>query len=90
MGDGRKFTQAEEEFIGMLVSALPPVIARKEVSRHLGGIVAPQTLSNADSAGVGPDVAFRVGRMVTYRTESLARWIVRRYGVIRIACLKTL
>lgn len=86
----KKLTPEEEEFMNTLISNLPPVIARKEVSRYLGGMVATQTLSNADSAGIGPEVAYRVGRVVTYRTESLARWIVDRFGVVRIANLKTL
>ena len=49
-----------------------------------------QTLNNADSAGVGPEVAYRVGRKVVYKTDSLLSWIVDRYGVKRIANLKTL
>jgi len=86
----RELTPVEEEFVTTLVSALPPVIARKEASRYLGGVIASQTLSNADSAGEGPAVAYRVGRAVTYRTEALVRWIVSRYGVIRIESIKTL
>lgn len=57
MRKSRKLSSEEEEFISTLVSSLPPVIARKEVKRYLGGMIAPQTLCNADSAGVGPEVA---------------------------------
>lgn len=90
MRNSKKLSPEEEEFISTLVSGLPPVIARKEVKRYLGGMIASQTLCNADSAGVGPEVAYRVGRVVTYRTESLVRWIVERFGVVRLASLKTL
>lgn len=86
----RKLTAEEEEFISTLVSSLPPVIARKEVNRYLGGMVASQTLSNADSAGMGPEVAYRVGRTITYRTESLVRWVVDRFGVVKVAGFKSL
>jgi len=86
----RKLSPEEEEFISTLVSSLPPVIARKEVARYLGGMVASQTLSNADSAGLGPEVAYRVGRTVAYKTESLVKWVVDRFGVVKIAGLKSL
>lgn len=78
------------EFVALLSERLPPVIARDEVERALGGIVAMQTLTNADSQGKGPEVAYRIGRRVAYRTDSLVRWIVERFGVSRIANLKTL
>ncbi|GAB7081873.1 hypothetical protein [Megalodesulfovibrio paquesii] len=85
-----EFSAEELEFIHTLTNNLPPIIARKEVGKFLGGIIAPQTLSNADAAGEGPEVAYRVGRSVAYRTESLVKWIVERYGVVRLANLKTL
>jgi len=84
MRKSRSYTAEEQEFINTLTANLPPVIARKEVGRFLGGIVARQTLSNADAVGLGPDVAYRVGRAVTYRTESLVKWVVERFGVVRI------
>ncbi len=90
MNTAKTYTSVEQDFINTLVASLPPVIARKDVRRFLGGVVSPQTLSNADAAGVGPAVAYRVGRTVIYRTESLAKWVVERFGVVRIANLKTL
>jgi len=90
MSDSKTYTPEEQEFISTLTANLPPVIARKEVGKFLGGVVAPQTLSNADSVGLGPEVAYRVGRAVAYRTESLVRWVVERFGVARIANLKSL
>lgn len=67
----RKLTPEEKEFMNTLISNLPPVIARKEVSRFLGGVVATQTLSNADSAGMGPEIAYRVGRV--YLSDQIAK-----------------
>ena len=81
MAKPKKLTKIEKKFVHTLLSNLPPVIARKEVTRFLGGIVAPQTLSNADASGEGPEDAFRVGNSVVYRTESLVRWIVDHFGV---------
>ena len=81
MGKANRLTKIEKKFVQTLLANLPPVIARKEVTRFLGGIVAPQTLSNADASGVGPEDAFRVGNSVVYRTESLVRWIVDHFGV---------
>ena len=80
----KRLTKVEKKFVNTLLSNLPPVIARKEVMRFLGGIVAPQTLSNADSSGEGPEDAFRVGNSVVYRTESLVRWIVEHFGVEKL------
>ena len=84
----RELTLDEQEFVKELTSALPPVIARKDVDRFLGGIVAPKTLSNADESGDGPEVAYKVGRSVAYRTESLVIWIVGRLGVKRMSNVK--
>lgn len=90
MANVRILTEAEKEFVQSLVSSLPPVIARKEVKTYLGGIVAPQTLSNADASGEGPEVAYRIGRTVAYSTEQLVLWIVERFGVSRIRNIKSL
>jgi len=82
--------QDAQEFVNLLAEKLPPVLARKHVERALGGIVAVQTLTNADNQGTGPEVAYRLGRSVVYRTDSLLGWLVERFGVRRIANLKTL
>lgn len=80
----KQLTNDEREFIDALLPKLPPVVIRKAVPEVLGQMVAIQTLSNADSAGQGPEVAWRVGRHVVYRTDSLLCWIIRRFGVSRI------
>lgn len=83
-------TADAREFMEFMVEKLPPVVARKDVERALGGVVAHQTLANADKAGTGPAVAYRVGRSVVYRSDSLVAWIVERFGVTRIANINSL
>ncbi|GAB7080912.1 hypothetical protein JCM14635_25850 [Megalodesulfovibrio paquesii] len=80
----RELTAEEREFVDTLTAKLPPVISRHEAPKFLGGLVAAKTLANADAAGNGPAVAYRVGRAVAYRTDALAMWLVVRLGVQRI------
>jgi len=82
--------EAAEELADLLIAKLPPVIARERVSHFLGGLVDGKTLANADSDGVGPDISWRAGRKVCYRTDSLVSWLVERFKIRRIANLKTL
>lgn len=84
MNRPKRPTKAEQKFISTLLEKLPPVIARKEVNRFLGGIVAAQTLSNLDSLGEGPSDTYRVGNNVVYKTDSLVRWLVAHVGVEQI------
>lgn len=51
------------------------------VDRFLGGLVSPFTVKNADLAGTGPEVAWRVGNKVAYKTDSLVGWLVQTMGV---------
>ena len=81
----KQLTQLEMEFIQSIVDELPPIIARKKVEKYLGGIIATQTLSNADSCGEGPEVAYRIGRSVVYTTKTLLIWIVQHFGVEKLA-----
>jgi hypothetical protein len=74
----------EEEFRQLLLNKLPPVVARKDVERQLGGVVAMKTLANADSSGTGPLGAYVVGRSVVYPAESLVRWIIETMGVDKL------
>jgi len=84
---GTKLTDEEREFVQTLAENLPPVIARKKVNRFLGGVVAPQTLCNADHKGEGPEVAYMIGRSVVYSTIPLLEWIVKNLGVTKLARL---
>lgn len=80
-----------KEFVDSLLPHLPPIIARHEVQRFLGGLVSPYTIKHHDLAGTGPEVAWRVGRKVAYKTESLLLWLASREGgVSRLQNLKTL
>jgi hypothetical protein len=81
-------TNEEQEFVQNLAENLPPVIARKKINRFLGGIVAPQTLCNADHKGEGPEVAYMIGRSVAYSTIPLLEWIVRNLGVTKLERVK--
>ena len=83
----QQLTDDEKDFIQYLVGALPPVIGRAEVDRFLPGLIKPQTLAHADSAGLGPEVAWKVGRKVAYRTDSLVLWLVGRCGISRLVAL---
>ena len=73
-----------------MLDKLPPVIARHQVDKFLGGVVSPFTVKNADLAGTGPEIAWRVGNKVAYKTDSLVAWLVRTMGVKRIQNLSTL
>ena len=84
MSTETKLTEDEQEFVQTLAENLPPVIARKKVNRFLGGVVAPQTLCNADHKGEGPEVAYMIGRSVAYVTVPLLEWIVKNLGVTKL------
>ena len=75
-----RLSDDEKDFIQYLSAALPPIIGRAEVDRFLPGLVKPQTLAHADSAGLGPEMAWKIGRKVAYRTDSLLLWLVGRFG----------
>lgn len=79
-----------KEFVQAVLPFLPPVIARADVGRFLGGVVDQKTLRNADNLGQGPKIVWRVGRKVVYRSDSLVSWIVEKFGVSRITNPKTL
>ena len=83
-------TAEEKEFVDAMLDKLPPVIARHQVDRFLGGLVSPFTVKNADLAGTGPEVAWRVGNKVAYKTDSLVGWLVPTMGVKRIQNLNSL
>jgi len=65
----------EEDFFEKLKAELPPIFARKEVSRLTGGLVAPGTMANADSLGLGPSKRMRTGRHVVYERDSFVAWL---------------
>jgi len=90
MREAAASSKDSKEFLELLAERLPPVVARKDVERILGGVIASQTLNNADAKGEGPEVAYRVGRSVVYRTDSLLAWIAGKFEIRRIVNLKAL
>lgn len=84
MSQVRELSTVENEFIQTFLDTLPPYIARKNIEKSLGGIIANQSISNADALGDGPEIAYKVGRNVVYNTETLLVWIAKKYGVEKI------
>lgn len=52
-----------------------PVVARKDISKFSGGLIAAQTLANRDSLRSGPAGRIRVGRNIVYRVDTLVEWL---------------
>lgn len=73
-----------------LMDGLPPIIARHQVDKFLGGLFAPNTLRNLDSVGKGPVVAWRIGVRVAYKKESLIEWLIENNDVKRMVNLRAL
>jgi len=67
-----------EEYDGLL-SILPPVIARKDIERLLGGIISRGHLANLDYKGEGPP-RIEVGRHVGYLRGPFVEWLKERYA----------
>jgi len=71
-----------------LAAELPPVIARAEIPRLLGGLVSAGTLANADSAGQGPAGRFYMGKRAAYGREELLDWLRERLTAAKKAPVK--
>ena len=84
MAQGNELSETECEFVQTFMETLPPYIARKHIEKCLGGVIANQSVSNADATGEGPEIAYKVGRNIVYNTETLLVWIVKRYGVEKV------
>lgn len=54
------------------------VVTRTEVGIFSGGILSDRYLANLDSAGLGPEGRFRVGRKIAYPVNSLVRFLESR------------
>ncbi len=79
-----QLTDAERELFNLMRKSLPDAIGRAEVGTLLPGVIKPQTLAHADSAGVGPENSWKLGRKVIYSTDSLLLWLVSKKGVARM------
>lgn len=53
-------------------------VARSQISKFTGGLLAAGTAANADSAGVGIKGAFRVGRQIAYPVAAVADYLISR------------
>lgn len=60
-----------------LLTNLPPIIARHDIGKYLGGLVSKGYLQNLDSEGRGPQ-RIKIGRKVGYTREALVEWLVSR------------
>lgn len=70
-----------EPQLGLLApikATLPPLVARADMPRALGGAVAPKLLANADARGEGPAVRLIVGGRVCYPPGWLVAWLEGR------------
>lgn len=66
-------TQKEMQ-LSLLENNLPPVIARKDITKYLGGLISRGYLANLDSQGRGPR-SIKTGRRVAYLREDLIAWL---------------
>lgn len=64
-------TQDQIEF---LEQALPPIIARVEITRYAPGLISVGRLANLDSQGKGPRT-IKIGRKIGYTRRDLIDWI---------------
>lgn len=60
--------------LSILHQTLPPVIARKDIRIHLGGLISSGYLANLDSKGLGPR-AIKSNRRVAYLRDDLITWL---------------
>lgn len=67
--------------LSQIFEELPPIIARTEVSRLLGGFISEGYLANLDCLGLGPD-RLKIGKRTGYTRESLRKWMEERSQII--------
>lgn len=90
----REMTADEKAVYEHILAGLPPVIARHDVPRLLGGLVSHSTLTKEDSLGTGP-LAFRLGGhtqagavsergKVFYKAGDLLDWVFTKWGVKKL------
>lgn len=68
------------EQLESLRKSLPPIIARSEIGKYLGGMLSSRYLQNLDAGGKGP-VRIRFGGKVGYLRDDLIRWLEGRSSV---------
>lgn len=65
---------AQKPDLSILLKTLPPIIPRKNITTHLGGLISSGYLANLDSQGRGPR-ALKSGGRVAYLREDLVEWL---------------
>ena len=58
------------------------IVARTEIKTFTGGALKEKYLANLDSAGLGCQGRFRLGRKVVYPVAELVAWLEARSTVI--------
>lgn len=73
----QKNTNADAIDLTELLTTLPPMVARKDIDRYLGGIISKGYLANLDSKGEGPPKV-KIGKNVGYLRRPLVEWLAAR------------
>ena len=73
-----EFPSPEPCFAAELRKTLPPTLARKDIEKHLGGIISADYMRSLDSQGRGPEDSFKIGKTVCYSRESIIQWLIKR------------
>lgn len=70
----------DEKLIGELKEDFkrewPVTIAREEVEKYTGGLVAAKSMAMYDSLGTGVKNPITFGRKIVYRKKDLIDWII--------------
>jgi len=73
------YKEAAVETLQQMTQKWPSTfVARSEISKFSGGLLAPGTAANNDSAGKGIPGAFRVSRKIAYPVDSAIEWLISR------------
>ncbi|MDD2389216.1 MAG: hypothetical protein PHP23_05730 [Desulfobacterales bacterium] len=66
------------QLLDQLAQELPICFTRKNVCSHLGGLMAPGTLANLDSKGLGCSGRKLIGGKVVYSKAEFLKWLESR------------
>jgi hypothetical protein len=67
-----------EELREHLIKTLPPILCRKGVEEHTGGLIKAKTMRMMDCQGTGPlEGRFKRGRKVFYSREQFVDWFIK-------------
>lgn len=83
-------SEIEQELFDMWQQELPPVIAREKIGDFLGGLVKPSSMNVFACSGNAPEEAYRIGRKIAYKRDSLLLWLLKTYKVQKVMTSKDL